>query len=249
MFHPPIHSKHPPTLRLDGTNLKNGDIWFDTSDLTKYPNPSTYINGQWLAIKNYKNKFFGVKDAKIKIENAYNTIDYFDIPTDKSINILEIGCGLGYLSKVLIDIGHHVVSVDDENYLQSDQMYSKLTEERIVPTKHWKFDVTTIDSDQFSVLKSYNNYNLYDMIIVERNSFHLYETKFCDANTMKSFINGCKSILCSNGTLIFGLSPQFPDDFPISNGYGYDFLDDAKQDDPNKLIGEIAMVWHDNVPI
>jgi hypothetical protein len=76
----PLFSATAPTKQSDGTNLKNGDLWIDTSDLENYPKLYKYNTSATLSSSNTANQV-----AVTTIGAAWELVDKADQTTENGI--------------------------------------------------------------------------------------------------------------------------------------------------------------------
>jgi SAM-dependent methyltransferase len=140
----------------------------------------------------------------------------------KNMNILEIGCGIGHLSKHLAE-RHNVTSCDQLDYMKHNKLYQRYLHEFGWPRKHFAFRTPY---DQFASENKQNFKKLeslgikFDFIIWQNSDF--LETK-------KSVTEKCLEVLISNllqlmrhgGRLVLGFDLSRTTDIRSTRFYSF----------------------------
>jgi len=182
-------------------------------------------------------------DREERVEQNNKIIKYLKLDNGKPKHILDLGCGLGDLSRQLLNLGHSVVSVNGymgwhKQYLHADAE----TKYNNVKINQYNFEWDTLSktNEQIENLKSYSNQK-YDYVICKRFSMHLIEQgprklKMCRETTVNKyhnvvtpavsedkifqiyleFINELRQVCKRDATVYIGFNPPFT----THNGYG-----------------------------
>jgi len=157
-------------------------------------------------------------------------------------NILEIGCGIGHLSKYLSELGHNVTSVDVVRYNQDSKIYQKVLREFDWPRHPFCFnfpvDVNNENNDRnFEMLKSYADHT-YDLIIKE-NSTILEEANNDDLSYILSKL---QTLLSHNGKIVIGFDAKINKVYTDSLLKTYPVLAKYKVDPEKLSLGQITII-------
>ena len=167
--------------------------------------PQIFLNGKYIGTYEHLKNYYYVRK---KLE-AKTTVTNLNIDKLSSKHILEVGCGLGALTKELIDQGHSVIACDNENYnpLSDYQEQLKSVE---VSRKHFYFKIPNLEHvdeniKMFDTLKSYSN-KKYDYILWQGNC--LYQDNEVSLDCTKTLVKNLTELLDTNGFFIMGYVPR-----------------------------------------
>jgi SAM-dependent methyltransferase len=140
-----------------------------------------------------------------QFERAQNTVDLLNIHMPAK-HILEIGCGIGHLSRYLTDIGHTVVSTDCVQYNDHNKFYqdalSQFNHPRLPFCMNFPFADNKEKNDRnFGYLKSYSD-KPFDIIIWQNSD--LLDVEDVTEECIAEMINSLTKFLATNGVLWIG---------------------------------------------
>ena len=163
-----------------------------------------------------------------KLKEAKKTIYHLglDLKTNSNKKILELGCGIGALSKELVKIGHHVISCDDYSYNPPDHSYFKDNQLTYVhankffnwPRHHFRYETPhnenrSANDQMFDILKNYGSN--YDFIIIQ--GFDLWQISYITLECTIFFVESLKKLLNDEGKLMIGYVPF--EGFVVDNNF------------------------------
>lgn len=205
------------------TDLKQmGDYVWEIVNGEKHSNQSNW--SRWL----HGDRFRAYKPNSLNkhfFARADETTRYLGIGKTKTYpkNILEIGCGLGHLSKFLSQY-HKVYSVDDLNFHDYDKNYQKYLKDVNWPRKHFyfRFPNKKFSKQNFQMFKTIESFGTKFDYILWQNSDLLDQPKLTLLCLRSLFENLTQYLEPKHGRFIIGF------DCHIEQNYKrfrfYDFL-------------------------
>lgn len=171
-----------------------------------------------------------LNDLKQRILEADDIVKLLKLRSENKKKILEIGCGIGILSKILSDYGHNVVSVDNPAYTSNDRYndrYEKLKNTFNWPRLDFYFEIPhhqkkQLNIDAFNKLESYGKN--YDFILIQ--AFCLWQNASVTSMCTSYFIRSLQTLLNDNGKLIIGYCGSDPNqrDIQFESSESYRWL-------------------------
>ena len=152
----------------------------------------------------------------MKLGEAEDTASSLGLKIHHKLNILELGCGLGCLSKVLDKFGHNIISCDNLEYDPPDfekkynVAYKKVLKDFGFHRNHFYFEIPLTaenikkNKEMFNKL-SYYHRKKYDLIIWQ--SCDLYQMPHMEYDETVYLVKNLMRLLTNNGKLILGYSP------------------------------------------
>jgi len=152
-----------------------------------------------------------------QLNNAVYTAKILGLDVIQKQKILELGCGIGFLGKVLQSYGHQVICCDDIDYNGSainSIPYQKLLHYFNFHRYHFRFEIPDNLFPQknlkmFQQLKTYNNNQRYDLILFRASD--MWQLPEITCKDTELFITSLIKFLEQNGKIIIGYTPFQPD--------------------------------------
>ena len=181
-----------------------------------------------------------LNDIQEKISDADYTVERLHLNDFKqNKKILELGCGIGVLSKVLSEYGHTVVSVDNPEYTQGDY-YNNVKKTFNWPRLDFYFETPhhqhkQLNIDAFHKLESYGKN--YDFILIQ--AFCLWQNNTVTSRCTSFFVRSLQTLLNDNGKLIIGYCGKDPDqrDIQFESSESYRWLQQYRTNRYNDHLG------------
>jgi SAM-dependent methyltransferase len=151
-----------------------------------------------------------------KLSWANDTIHDLNLHVGDKKYILELGCGIGCLSKILKDYGHKVVSCDDKNYsptefsIRYDEILSYFNHPRL----HFHYLIPLNDKNRkinksmFDKLQQETNNTKFNLILWQ--AFDLFQLEEMQYDETLYLVKNLLEFLKSNGKIIIGYAPFIP---------------------------------------
>jgi len=155
-------------------------------------------------------------------ETAKTTSELLGLHGMENLNILEIGCGIGHLSKHLAE-RHNVISCDQLDYMISNKLYRRYLDEFGWPRKHFTFrtpyDQFVPENKQcFENLKQLDTE--FDFIIWQNSDF--FDTgDIVTEKCLEVLINNLLKLLRHGGRLVIGFHLSSTQDLQSNRFYQF----------------------------
>lgn len=149
-------------------------------------------------------------------------------------NILEIGCGLGHLSKFLSQY-HKVYSVDDLNFHNWDRNYQRYLKSVNWPRKHFYFRLPNkkFSKQNFQMFKSIESFGTKFDYILWQNSDLLDQSKLTILCLRSLFESLTQYLEPKNGRFIIGFDCHIEQNYKLFRFY--DFLKQWQIESPSPM--------------
>lgn len=160
---------------------------------------------------------------------AEETINDLGLHLGEKKDILELGCGIGCLSKKLIDYGHTVVSCDDKKYASREFniQYDKIVSYFNQPRLHFYYSIPynkqnrIINNAMFNTLQQQTSNKKFDLILWQ--AFDLFQLPEMQFKETFYLIKKLHKFLKETGKIIIGYNQAkgyFKDkEFELSKSY------------------------------
>lgn len=192
-------------------SAQNQEVVISVSDLKSIRNylfstfPTKTIESDYQSICRATKPIDIIKMNQDQFKRAQYTVDLLNIQMPAK-HILEIGCGIGHLSRYLTDIGHTVVSTDCARYNDHNKFYqdalSQFNHPRLPFCMNFPFaDNKEKNERNFSYLQSYLE-KPFDLIIWQNSD--LLDDQDVTEQCMLEMIDSLTKFLSASGVLWIG---------------------------------------------
>ncbi len=164
--------------------------------------PTKFVLKRWSEGHPYLAQY-SKHDRGHRTEKNNRIIKYAKLNNCKPKHILDLGCGLGDLSRQLIDLGHSVVSTNSGYGWEGQYLHSKKEMEYYnIKVHEYTYDWGVTNPSQLEKLKSLSN-KKYDMVIAKRFAMHCNENSKKESMVKKVTYDHVESVDAISSQIVY----------------------------------------------